>query len=43
MAKFRSVGQWFKPGPVWFLWAALLLPVVEGIAVPFRPRPGEVN
>jgi len=43
MEKFRAVARWFEPSPIWFFWAALLPPVVEGIAVPFRPHPGEVR
>jgi hypothetical protein len=43
MMKIRSAMSWFKPNPVLILWAALLLPWVEGIAVPLRPHPDEIT
>lgn len=43
MIRIRSTLSWFKPSPVWVMWAALLLPVVEGIAVPLSPRTGEAS
>ena len=43
MTKIRSAVLWLKPSPVWVVWAALLLPVAEGIAVPLRPRSDEAT
>jgi hypothetical protein len=41
MEECGLVAGWFKANLLWFLWAALLLPWVDGIAVPFNPRRGE--
>jgi hypothetical protein len=43
MMKITSVMSWFTPNPVWILWVALLLPWVQGIAVPLGPRPDEIT
>ncbi len=43
MTKIRSALSWLKPSQVWIVAAALLLPWVEGIAVPLSPCPDEAN